>query len=580
MPTRPTVVVATHGHCFDGLASAVLFSRLYARLHPTQDASFIYKACDYGPGDSAVPASWLIGQDNAILDFRYTAIPSLTWYFDHHATAFRTPEDRAIFDGGLPEKRFYEPTYSSCTQLIADVARDTFDVALDELGALVRWADIIDAARFPSAEIAVARSAPELQLMTVIEHHGDDAFLTALVPRLLTRTPGEVALDKDIQALARPLDEKRARVIERMRQRAVPRSSVVFCDLSDEPTEVAEKFALYALFPTSRYSVVLSRSAGRAKISIGYNPWGGTPRAHNLGEICKRYGGGGHPVVGAITLSAAEATKAHDLCKMLVAELESLSPTMLPSDSPWRRREGASPQIIGHRGVRGPLPENTMAAFERAAEEGADAIELDVRLCAKGEVVVMHDPELTRVTNGADTRQVHTLSYAELARVDLGEGQHPPRLSEVLDWARGRRLRVNVELKRDVPNRTAVVRETAKLVKLLPDANRYVLVSCFDPLMLAGFRAFGTGVPSAFLFERGHAHLKPWLWARGLGADAAHPERVLTKPHEVARARSLGMVINVWTINDESEAIELAALGVDGLITDRPAAIRAAFETR
>jgi hypothetical protein len=335
--TSPTVVVATHGHCFDGMASAAAFTRLFSRLHPGVASRFVYRACDYGPGESAVPLAWLIGEENAILDFRYTAAPTLTWYFDHHATAFRTPEDRAHFDAGNPPRRYYEPAYPSCTKLIADVGRAQFGIDLDEpgdssvppgggggaqgLGALVSWADMIDSARFASAEAALARSEPELQLMTVVEHHGDDTFLADVIPRLLERSPAEVAHDDDIQARFRPLAEKRARVLERMRSRSVPRGSVAFCDLSDEPTEVAEKFAMYALFPEASYSVVLSKTPGRARISIGYNPWVGAPRTHNIGEICRRHGGGGHPVVGAITLGGAEAATAPALCESIIAEL-------------------------------------------------------------------------------------------------------------------------------------------------------------------------------------------------------------------------------------------------------------------
>jgi hypothetical protein len=325
MAGSPTVVVATHGHCFDGLASAVAFTQLYLALRGAGSPAprFVYRTCDYGPGDSAVPLGWLDGEENAILDYRYTAAPTLTWYFDHHVTAFRTPEDRALFDGGLPARRFYEPTYPSCTQLIADVARREFGVALDGLSELIRWADMIDAARFPSAEMAVARAEPELQLMTVIEHRGDDDLLAQLVPRLLVEPVGEVARSAEIHRQFAPLDRKRRRLIDRLQLRAQDRGRVVFCDLSDEPVEVPEKFGLYALYPRASYSVTLSCGAKKGKLSIGYNPWSGAERQHNIGEICRRHGGGGHPVVGAINFLTADLEQARALALSVIAELEA-----------------------------------------------------------------------------------------------------------------------------------------------------------------------------------------------------------------------------------------------------------------
>lgn len=242
----------------------------------------------------------------------------------------------------------------------------------------------------------------------------------------------------------------------------------------------------------------------------------------------------------------------------------------------FRRRPGEPPLVYGHRGVRGAAPENTMAAFEEAAAQGADGIELDVRPCGSGELVVCHDPDLTRATGGADRRAVHLLSYRELSLVDVGEGQRPPRLSEVLAWARGRRLRVNVEVKGDVPDRLAAARLAVRAIAGVPDAERYVLLSSFYPGILRAAAAMGCPTALAGLFHAGQKHYHPWRLVRLMGLHAAHPERTLTPPAEVARARAAGMLVNVWTVNDEAEARDLAALGVDGLISDRPGAVGAA----
>jgi hypothetical protein len=318
-----SVVVATHGHCFDGMASAVVFSRLYRGLHPGATATFVYRACDYGPGDSAVPASWMEGDDNAILDFRYTALPGLTWYFDHHATAFRTEADREHFESRPEDRRFHDAAYPSCTRLIADTARDRFGLDLGDLEELLRWADRIDTAAFTSAEEAVRREAPELHLMSVLEHHGNDALLNALVPRLLREPLREVACSEEIQARYAPIARQRQRNLDRLRESTQERGHIAFCDLGAEAGEVVEKFGLYWLFPRTTYSVVLSRTPGKAKISIGFNPWGPSPRRHHIGEICRRHGGGGHPVVGAINLGPQQLARAHEICAEILAELDA-----------------------------------------------------------------------------------------------------------------------------------------------------------------------------------------------------------------------------------------------------------------
>ena len=239
------------------------------------------------------------------------------------------------------------------------------------------------------------------------------------------------------------------------------------------------------------------------------------------------------------------------------------------------RRDGEPPRIWGHRGVRGAAPENTMAAFERAAAEGADGVELDVRLSSDGVVVVAHDPELSRVSGGVDTRAVADVSSSDLERVDLGEGQGVPRLTDVLRLAQARGLMVNVEVKRDVPDRRALVRTVADVLGIWPDARTTIMLSTFDPAMLLELRLRARGLLVAMLVHAGQRRYHPWHVAGALAA-AIHPERLLVTSDDVRRARRTGHVTNVWTVNDPTEARDLAAAGVDGLITDVPGLIGAA----
>src|SRR5258706_9802958 len=239
----------------------------------------------------------------------------------------------------------------------------------------------------------------------------------------------------------------------------------------------------------------------------------------------------------------------------------------------FRRPDGSPPYVFGHRGVRGAAPENTMAAFELAAQSGADGVELDVRLCRTGELVVCHGPTLARFTGGRDERKVADLDLAELARVDVGGGAPVPALSEVLDFARDRKLRVNVEMKRDVPSRRLVVRETARMLAVLGEQLGDVIVSSFDPWMVGYFAWLLPQAPRGYLFASDQRWLRSGWVALPLAADAVHPERTLVDEARYRKWRGRGKLVNVWTVNDVAEAQRLAVLGVDAIITDVPRVI-------
>jgi glycerophosphoryl diester phosphodiesterase len=211
-----------------------------------------------------------------------------------------------------------------------------------------------------------------------------------------------------------------------------------------------------------------------------------------------------------------------------------------------------------------------MEAFETAARAGAEGVELDVRLCRSGELVVCHDATLARLTGGRDVRVVAEMPAEELARVDVGNGQAVPLLRQVLAWARGEGVSVNVEMKRDVPSRRRVVAEAARLLGELGAGAPPVLVSSFDPWMLAYLGWLVPGVPRGFLFGEEHPYLRSGWPARALGAAAVHPQRTLCRVEQVGRWRGLGKLVNVWTVNDAEEARKLAAWGVDAIITDVP----------
>ncbi|MGC4089661.1 MAG: hypothetical protein QM756_17590 [Polyangiaceae bacterium] len=315
-------VVATHGHCFDGLASAALFTRFQRELGAGAATEFEYRACGYSPGQPHADESMLNGAENAILDYRFSAAPRLTWYFDHHRTAFESPADRASFDArNAPDRFFHDAAYSSCTKLVADVARERFGIDLSDLSDLVGWADRVDSARFESAEQAVSRSNPVMRLVSVVEHYGDDAFFKRVVPQLLSEPLEELARSGEVEKRFRPLGKKHERFVQRVRDKGERRGRVVFVDLTESVLDTVGKFVTYALFPDSVYSVIVGLLKSGPKISVGYNPWSGRPRDADISAICARYGGGGHPVVGGIAFRANEVERARVVANQIANEL-------------------------------------------------------------------------------------------------------------------------------------------------------------------------------------------------------------------------------------------------------------------
>lgn len=316
------LVVATHGHCFDGLASAVMFTRLLSHLEGP-GVNFSFKACGYGAGQARAEERVLSGDQNAILDYRYFPSDRLTWYFDHHRTAFSCDADRADFERRAPGGRmFFDAAYTSCTKLVADIARERFGFADPLLDDLVTWADRVDSARFDSAEQAVNRQDPVMRLVSVVEHYGDDQLLAKLVPELSTKPLVEVASSHEVLEKYRPLGQKHERFVERVRTRSQRLGRVVFVDLTESVLESVGKFVTYALYPDSVYSVIIGLLKNGPKISVGYNPWSGKPLDTDISSICARYGGGGHPVVGGISFELHELERARAVAREIAVELE------------------------------------------------------------------------------------------------------------------------------------------------------------------------------------------------------------------------------------------------------------------
>jgi len=315
------VRVLYHDHCFDGAASAAFFSRfIRGAVHP--EAEFRYTGMAHKASQSFDPGLF-DGDENAIVDFKYAADPRLTWWFDHHQSAFLNAADQDQFRRDTTGRKLYDPSYKSCTSFICDIARDRFGFRAPDLDELVHWSLIIDGAQYPDAKTAVELGAPAMKLTLVIEAVKGSEMVHRIIGWMQSRTLGEIIAEPEIHSLFEPLYRRHMDSIGLIQDRARQDDGVVFFDLAGCEMEGYNKFIPYYLFPNSTYTVSVSPSSFRTKISVGSNPWTSVEPKHNLATICERYGGGGHARVGAISLAPGELQRAREIAAEIVTELKS-----------------------------------------------------------------------------------------------------------------------------------------------------------------------------------------------------------------------------------------------------------------
>ncbi len=321
--------VLFHNNCFDGACSASLFTRFYQEcIDPA--AEFTYKGLQHAAGGGLSEAD-LSGEQNAIVDFKYWPSEKLTWWFDHHVSAFLTSEFRSYFDAeqkrtSAHPQQFFNAEYTSCAGLIADVARTRFGFDTRPYAELLHWADIIDGAKFESAEEAVTLASPAMKLATVIEAAADPAFILRIIPLLTAQSLVDTVQEVFVQEALEPRMAKQQHDLTLMRSRAAAEGGVITFDLTDQKVEGYSKFIPYYLLPEAVYAVGLSGTSTRMKISVGTSPWTTVPKEKlaDIAAICERFGGGGHPRVGAISLPAHDLVEAQRIAAIVTAELRAL----------------------------------------------------------------------------------------------------------------------------------------------------------------------------------------------------------------------------------------------------------------
>jgi hypothetical protein len=312
--------VLYHDHCFDGAASAAYFSRFIAgAIHPS--AEFQYTGMAHKASQTFDPALF-DGDENAIVDFKYSSNPRLTWWFDHHQSAFLSAADADHFRCDTSGRKLYDPNYKSCASFIRDVARERFGFDAPDLEELVRWSVTIDGAQYADARSAVELGAPATQLTLVIEAAKGSDIVQRVIRWMQHRPLTEIMAEPEIQALYKPLYQRHLAMIDIIHGLARHDNGVIFFDLAGHDVEGYNKFIPYYLFPGSTYTVSVSPSSFRTKISVGSNPWAPEAPKHNLATICERYGGGGHARVGAISFEPGELEKARSVAAEIVDELQ------------------------------------------------------------------------------------------------------------------------------------------------------------------------------------------------------------------------------------------------------------------
>lgn len=234
------------------------------------------------------------------------------------------------------------------------------------------------------------------------------------------------------------------------------------------------------------------------------------------------------------------------------------------------------PLVIAHRGASAIAPPNTLAAFAKALELGADGVELDVHLSADGVPIVIHDFTVDATTDGHG--RVADLTLAQLKQLDVGSrfgaafaGERIPTLEEALDILAGRLL-VNIELKSISLRDNGLERAVVALIERL-GASDAILLSSFNPFALRRVKKLAPHIPTGLLYTPSMPLRRGWpAWVAPL--EALHPEHTIVNMRTIAWAHRRGYRVYTWTVDDRAEMQRLIALGVDGIITNVPDVLR------
>lgn len=234
--------------------------------------------------------------------------------------------------------------------------------------------------------------------------------------------------------------------------------------------------------------------------------------------------------------------------------------------------------VLGHRGMPGDAPENTMPSFQLARQHGANGIELDVRVCRTGELIVIHDARVNRTTDGRG--HVRSLSLEQISRLraispdsrDAGP-VGIPTLAEVFEQF-ARDMVINVEIK-GYSRIADQMEEKVRELVAAHDAHDRVIVSSFNPIPLRRMRKLDERIATAFLIDRNFfVRRTEQAIKRMAGVDAIHLEASLARPELIERCRGMGLHCLVWGDTPDAVLDTILKLPLDGIITNHPDRVR------
>ncbi len=309
-----------HGNCFDGVSSAAIFTKFFqTKISPNSEV--FYTPTMHRAGN-AFDREQFDGDENAIVDFKYCPDERLTWWFDHHQSAFLSEADEQHFLADTGGQKFLDTQSKSCAEFIAKVAKEKYGFEDESLTELIEWAHIIDGALYESSAQCVELRSSALKLMQVIEGEKDEKFVEKIIRWLTHKSLDEIVASDEIQAKLKPILEQHWASVELIKEKSKYERGVVKFDLTEDRIEGYNKFIPYYFYPETTYTVSLTQSAFRTKISVGSNPWSPRPRIHNIAEICEKYGGGGHAVVGAVSLRPEDLELGKKYMSEIIEQLE------------------------------------------------------------------------------------------------------------------------------------------------------------------------------------------------------------------------------------------------------------------
>jgi glycerophosphoryl diester phosphodiesterase len=236
--------------------------------------------------------------------------------------------------------------------------------------------------------------------------------------------------------------------------------------------------------------------------------------------------------------------------------------------------------IYGHRGASGYLPENTMVAFEKAVEMGANGIETDVQMTKDGVLVLIHDEYVNRTTDGVGL--VKDFTYNELKKLnasnymkDYSNRTEIPTVEEFVDLAKEKNITVNFEIKSGIILYPQI---EEKLINLIykKDFEKQVILSNFNHYSLVKCKEISKEINTGILYME--ALYMPEEYCKKVGADGLHPYFYALNKAILENAHKEGLTVNPFTVNDENTMKMLLSIGVDGIITNYPDKLKKIME--